>query len=157
MKRSAAVGQNPFWVVPVAAMLAVLVGCAGGYGKMKKVPEVTAAFVEHRLPSDHRFYYIGRDSMPYALIGIHNEYRLQSKFWKPIDPKSDAFKKMVETPYGYQENQVRGAFLIGPEGEPVGIWYSAYDFANFRVTEDKAVYVHSPYSPTDDFKVMEIP
>jgi hypothetical protein len=130
-------------------MLAFLFGCAGGYGRMEKGPEVTAAFVEHRLPSDYRFYYIGRDNMPYAVIGIRNEYQLQSKFWKLIDPESDAFRKMVKTPYGYQENPARGALLVGPDGQQVGIWYSAYDFANFRVTDDKDVYVYDPYSPTD--------
>ena len=157
MKRSAAVVQHPFLVVPLAAMLTFLFGCAGGYGRMEKGPEVTAAFVEHRLPSDYRYYYIGRDNMPYAVIGIRNEYRLQSKFWKAIDPESDAFRKMVETPYGYQEYQARGALLVGPDGEQVGIWYSAYDFANFRVTEDKDVYVYNPYTPTDDFDFKGIP
>lgn len=149
MKRFAVAVQHPFWVVLLAAMLGLLLGCAGGYGRLEKGPEVTAAFVEHRLPSDHRFYYTGRDSMPYAIVGIRNEYRFESKFWRPIDPESEAFQKMVKTPYGYQQNQVRGAFLIGPDGERVGMWYSAYDFASFRVTEDRAVYVRSPYNPTD--------
>jgi hypothetical protein len=149
MKRSATVAHNPFWVVPLAVMLALFFGCAGGYGRLEKGPEVTAAFVEHRLPSDYRFYYTGRDNMPYAIVGIRDGYRFQSKFWKPIDPDSDAFKKMVRSPYGYQQSQVRGAFLIGPDGERVGMWYSAYDFASFRVTADRAVYVHSPYNPTD--------
>ena len=149
MKRNEAVFPNPTWLLFLAAVLMIF-SCAGGYGRMQKRPEVTAAFLEQRLSPDYRYYYIGRDNLPYAIIGIKDGYQLKSRFWKPIDPDSEAFREMVQTPYGYQENQVRGAYLIGPDGNRVGLWYSAYDFAQFRVTEDKEVYVDNPYSPTDD-------
>lgn len=148
MKPFAAKTRRLHWLLPAAGLVLWLSACAGGYGGLNKTPDVTQMFVESRLPEDHSYYFIGRETMPYAVIGIKDGYQLQSRFWKPVDPDTDRFRKMVRSPYGHQSYPPMGAYMVGPEGNRVGLWYSTYDFASFRVTEDKTVYVYNPYDPT---------
>jgi hypothetical protein len=136
----------------LAAMIGLLVwpqlGCAGDYGRLSRDPAVTAAFKEGRFSSDYRFYYVGRENQPYALVGIAEGYAFRSKFWKTVDPGTETFRKMVDHPYGFQHRAPYGAYILDSKGNRVGVWFSAFDLANVRVTDDRGVIVHNPYSPT---------
>ncbi len=138
------------WLIAAAAMLAatVISGCAGGYGRLHRDPAVTAVFKEGRFQSDYKFYYIGRESLPYAVVGIRDGYEFRSRFWKPIDPGTETFRKMVAHPYGFQESAPYGAYILDSDGKRVGIWFSSFDLTTVRVTQDGGVYVHNPYLPS---------
>jgi hypothetical protein len=137
----------------VLALLAVAwSGCSFDYGRLNRDPEITAAFAESRFPSDLRYFYIGRSGMPHAIVGIREGYEFRSKFWKPVDPTSDMFQKMVRNPYGSDQSKPYGAYLLDAKGNRVGVVYTAFDLVDLRVTDDKGVYVFDPYRPTGGFK-----
>ena len=137
------------WLVLPAVVLS---GCAGDWGRLNRDSEVTAAFMESRFPSDYRYFYTGRSGMPYVIVGIRDGYEFRSRFWTPVDPNSEAFLKMVRNPYGSHQSKPYGAYLVDTKGNRVGILYTAFGLVNFRVTDDKGVYVYSPYRPSGGFK-----
>ena len=143
-------GVMAFAVLGVIVLAGLLAGCGGGYGRLNRDSAVTAAFSDGRFSSDYSFYYIGRETMPYAIVGIREGYTFAAKFWKPIDPDTEPFRKMVLHPYGFRESQPYGAHLLDANNNRVGIIYTAYDLIHLRVTDEKEVLVYNPYSPGDN-------
>jgi hypothetical protein len=145
-KRSAA-GR----VVLIAAALAALLwGCAAGpYGSLQRTPEVTRMFRENQAPEGFRYYVNGRSEMPYAIVGLDPAYRLEDRFWEPIAPNTPEFAARVrfiwEPRVWYRFETGRGAWIRGPEGETIGIWYSMYPDTSIVVEKDNRVIVHSPH------------
>jgi hypothetical protein len=136
-----------FATVGILILAGLLAGCSGDYGRLKRDSAVAGAFSDNRFSSAHTFYYIGRENMPYAIVGIREGYVFASKFWKPIDPDTETFRKMVLHPYGFRESQPYGAHLLDANGNRVGIIYTAYDLIHFRVNDEKEVTVYNPYRP----------
>lgn len=118
--------------VPLTALLAVLTffsGFAGcdNYGKILRDPALTRAFRNNQVDTAYAYYYLGRSSMPYAIAGIDRRYALDSKFWQLVDSGTDEFKKMVFWVWTDHNYEPHGAYILGPGGEKVGIYYSSID------------------------------
>lgn len=126
-------------------------GCAGSYGRLQSGDEITRAFEQMHLPENYLFYYNGRANMPYAIVGIKQGYTLRSELWKPVNPETDQFRKMVANPYSPDLEPPHGARILDSSGKQVGIWYSTYYRTTVQVTEEKQVIVHSPYEPACTF------
>ena len=45
---------------------------------------------------EFNYYYTGRDTMPYAIIGIDHGYTVPSRYWIPLDPDPAQLKKMSQ-------------------------------------------------------------
>ena len=126
-----------------------------GYGRLDRDSSVSTAFAENNFETDFQFYYNGRINQPYAIIGIREGYEFRSRFWTPIESSSETFEKMVRHPYGFQQYPPYGAHILDSSGNRIGIWYSAFDFTTIQVTEDRKVYVKSPYSPNDIMRPLK--
>jgi len=132
-------------ILLVAALL--VAGCAGTYGRLKTSPEVSGAFAAKRMLADYHYFYDGRETLPYAIIGIKNGYTLASKFWTPI-PHGDAkFAKLVEGISASSLAYAHGSYILDPDGNSVGIWFSTVPHATVEFLADRRVRVYSPYSP----------
>ena len=147
MKPSLA-GQIKAAAATVILPVLLFTACTLNHGRLNRDPAVTDAFLENRFSADYQFYYIGREGLPYAIIGIRDGYRFRSRFWTPVDSSAEKFQKMVKHPHGYQNYRPYGAHILDANGNRVGIWYSSYDFTSIRVTENREVYISNPYSPT---------
>jgi hypothetical protein len=130
----------------------VLAGCAGtgNYGRLAPNDKVKNAFETYQLPSDYQYYYSGPDAYPKALIGIQNEYRLESKFWKPVDLTTTQLKKWLELGGrprpGYNLDR-NGSDILAPDGRQVGIWYAVKnwkDRATVKMIDDKTLNISPP-------------
>jgi hypothetical protein len=130
----------------MTAMLALSVGCAGNFGRLKRDVEVQRAFETNQLPSDYKYYYYGHGE-PYAIFGIEPQYEMDSKMWRDLSPDTEEFRFMIRfmwEDYGYYKF---GADILDPNGKKVGIYYSAIRETAFKFIGDNQIEVipHTPF------------
>lgn len=134
------------WMLPAAvfcALLLFLAGCAPtNHGRFKLNDQVGQAFREGRVDPGFRYYFAGRETMPYAIIGIDAAYTVPSKFWIHFEPDAEQLKQMSNNVFGRLTSLPYGAYLLGPDGNVIGIWYAAIDNRSVSVNpEDRTVQV----------------
>jgi hypothetical protein len=142
-----------------------MASCAGSgnYGRLFPNDDVKKTFETYQLPPDHTYYYSGPDAFPRAIIGIRNEYHLESKFWKPVELTQKLLKRWLEmggrSRDGYYMNR-NGSDILTPDGRQIGIWYSVKnwkDRATVKMIDDKTVNVSPPLRDQSGQKRMVIP
>jgi hypothetical protein len=122
----------------------------GNYGRLVPDDKVKDTFETYQLPPDYTYYYSGPDAYPRAVIGIRNEYHLESKFWKPVDLTQTLLKRWLEMGGRSRENydlSRNGSEILAPDGRQVGIWYALKnwkDRATVKMIDDKTVAVSTP-------------
>lgn len=112
----------------------VLTGCATTIDKkgsgVISSREATAIWNSYKIFPNYNYYYSGPKSRPNFLIGIDDKYRLTSKFWIPIDLKSEMLNNWFnwyQPRVGYSQDPY-GAFIVGANNERIGLWYSMLDW-----------------------------
>jgi len=93
--------------------------------------EATEIWHTYEILPNYHYYYAGPDTQPFYIIGIDDRYKLISKLWKPVDLTS----AMLKNWFNYFRPRVGGynplpygAFITGPNGERIGLWYSVLDW-----------------------------
>ena len=129
-------------------LLFLLCSCAGSnYGKLESSQEITKIFDNHRIIADHLYYYSGLQGVPDAIVGIHSNYSLKSKTWQQADLTSLLLKKWVYRMTYVHLVTPRGAWILGPDGNRIGVWYSARHQATVRVEKDNRLVIVPPLPP----------
>ena len=129
-------------------LLFLLCSCTtSNYGKLQPSPEITKIFDDNRILSDHSYYYSGLQGVPDAIVGIHSGYSLKSKMWQQIDFSSFLLRKLVERMGYVHMITPRGAWILGPDGNRIGVWYSARHQTAVRVGQDNRVAIAPPPPP----------
>ncbi len=117
-------------------------GCLGTYGRLHWDPQVTTAFKTHEVQKDFNYYYYGVGNRTFAMAGISNDYVMESKMWREVQPDTEEFKGLIsrawENSY-YQPYDPRGAHILNPEGKQVGIWYSSLRFVTVKFGENNRI------------------
>ena len=129
-----------------------MTSCAGtgNYGKLVPDDNVKKTFETYQLPPDYTYYYSGPDAMPKALIGIQNDFHLESKFWKPVELTHKQLKRWFEKGgISRRDHDLsrNGAEILAPDGRQIGIWYAMKnwkDRATIKMIDDKTVNVSPP-------------
>ena len=132
--------------------VAFMASCAGtgNYGKLVHNDKVKTAFETYQIPPNHTYYYSGPDAFPRAIIGIRNEYHLESKFWKPVELTHKLLKRWFEKGGISRDDRDlsrNGAEILAPDGRQIGIWYAMRnwkDRATIKMIDDKTVNVSTP-------------
>lgn len=141
-----------------------MMGCftPGGYGKLVPNDKVKNTFETYQLPPGYTYYYSGPDAYPKALLGIRNEYRLESRYWKPVDLTQPVLKKWLEIDGrprpGYNLTR-NGSDIMAPDGRQIGVWYAVRnwkDRATIKMIDDNTVNVSPPLIDVSDSK-LKIP
>ena len=132
-----------YFIVPVMGIfvLALITGCAGTYGSLKRDAEVRQAFEANQVPMEYKYYYYGFDTQPYVIFGIEPKYELNSRMWLEVMPDTPEFKKMTRwiwEDYGYYKF---GADILDPQGKKVGVFYSAIRGTSFKFSNDNQIMV----------------
>ena len=123
-------------------LAAMISGCFENYGRLKRNPEVTKAFKTNQVEQSYKYYYYGRSNQPYVIVGIDREYHMKSFMWREVDHSGDKFAEMI---YWIWEDIVyapyyeKGAEILDPQGEKVGLWYSPIWWAAIRFHEDNRI------------------
>ena len=117
------------------------------YGKLKSNPEVTQAFEAYQILPNHKYYYRGTYSRPLVIVGINENYKLNSKLWVEIDPKSKDFRILIDK-ISLQgtggATQPWGFSILDPAASDVGVWYSALRAAAVEINENGQIVNLSP-------------
>ncbi len=107
-------------------------GCAatnpgsGTYGRLNRNREVSQIFRSYEILPDHRYYYSGSDAYPSVVIGIHKDYTLVAKFWKPVDITPGILQSWLgwsRESLGLYYYKIEGSYIVGGKGQQVGVWF----------------------------------
>jgi len=118
-------------------VLFTLTGCAATAGKKSAgvvhSQEATDIWHSYEVLPNYNYYISGAESRPWYIIGIDEKYKLTSKNWKPVDLTPEMLNKWINyyRPRVGYDLKVYGSFILNPDGERVGLWYS---MRTWRVT-----------------------
>jgi hypothetical protein len=117
----------------------LLAGCsAANRGGLRNSREVSRAFETFHVFPDHRYFYLNQENSPYAVVGLHKDYRLEDQLYTEVDPNSKTFEKVVELVerFPVRGSFTYGAYIIDPQGQQIGVWFSSLN-AGIKVDPEK--------------------
>ncbi len=117
------------------------------YGQLKSNKEATQAFESYQILPDHKYYYRGTYSRPIAVVGIKEDYVLNSKLWVEIDLKSKDFRTLINKVSLQGSGSTThpwGFIILDHSGRDVGVWYSAIRAAAVEINENGQIVNLSP-------------
>ncbi|MCG6894047.1 MAG: hypothetical protein LJE65_10610 [Desulfobacteraceae bacterium] len=134
--------------LPVAAAMLIAVtlaaGCAGSFTYGQRDAELTQAFSSHQFPPGYRYYFLGGENRPYAIVGLEPDYTLSNKFYKPVTEADRPMEKLVDALYEVPYSRPDAAHIVDLQGRRIGVWYSSARLVSFRVDpEARSVSVFS--------------
>jgi hypothetical protein len=118
----------------------IALGCAANVriGGQKISGEVTRIFESNQVLPNHRYYHIGWDTRPYAIVGLKEPYHMTSKLWLEFDADSETLKKRVDALEIFSErgyNRAYGYYLVDKAGNRIGVWYSSITIFSAAVND----------------------
>ena len=133
----------------VALSMWMLGGCsaASKNGRLQRNSAVTELFETQQIMPDHSYYYNGFQAIPYAIVAIDNQYTLRSSAWLEIKPDPDYLKQLVTRMQIVYSGIPHGAWIMGPNAERLGIWYSTERQTAVRLREDNSILLAVPVRP----------
>ena len=132
----------------LALMMAVSSGCSvPNYGRLQSSHEVTQAFQDKQILSDHQYYFSGNQRIPYGIIGIGSKYRLRTSHWKAIDLNPALLNQLTYRMTHVFSLEPRGAWILDQDGNRVGIWYSSRYQTTVKIEKDNFVVIVTPEPP----------
>jgi len=106
-------------------ILTLVAGCSGTYGSYRRDPGVQQSFESNRVPADYKYFYYGQDNEPIAVFGVEKKYEMNSYMWREVSADATEFRDLITwvwADYGYD---IFGADILDPEGNKVGVLYTA--------------------------------
>ena len=134
-------------IVAFFLVLALSPAAAFDYGKLQRDRETTRLFQKYEVLPDHTYYTSGQGNIPFAIIGIHNDYTLRKGPWQQVDISPQLLRGWVDkmdTIYGFQPY---GSKILDNNGKQVGIWFSSKQWTTVVLEENNGVVVFSPEPP----------
>ena len=121
------------WVV----LMLMLFGCNTNYGRFARSAEVDLAFRQGDHQPGYQYYYAGRDTMPYAIIGIDRSYTVPSQYWLAFEPQAEQLVKMSGNMYGQGHDYPSGSHILDPDGTIIGVWFSSVRLPSVKVDQQR--------------------
>ena len=144
-------------VLTVICVVLIAACATGNRGSLMGSPEATDMFKLERPPADHRFYFHGWVGEPDAVIGVHQDYTLESDLWREVDLEQIPLRLLVDRMTRREPTNFRGAVLRDPEGNRMGIWFSDSTGATIKMAGEKRIAFIRPHPrpierDDDDFR-----
>ena len=138
----------------LVGLQSTLTGCAATAtnSAVTNSQEATDIWHSYEILPNYHYYFWGPVSQPFYIIGIDEKYQLTPSHWKPVDLTPAMLKNWfnyIRPRVGYSMDPF-GAFIIGPNNERVGLWYSVKDWratGAATVGEDNTISVTRPARP----------
>ena len=130
-------------------LIGLLCSCAttSHYGQLQSSHDITQLFEKAQVLSDHTYYYSGLQGVPDAIIGIHPNYMLRAKLWQQVDFSHLTLKKWIFRMNYVHLVRPQGAWILGPDGDRLGIWFSAERQTSVRLDSENRLIVAPPLPP----------
>jgi hypothetical protein len=116
-------------------------GCsAANRGGLRNSREVGRAFETFHAYPGYRYWYYNQENNPYAVVGLGQTYRIEDINWKEVDPNSKTFEKVIGLVESFPVRSAfaYGAFILDPQGQQIGVWYSSLN-AGIRVNPETGI------------------
>jgi hypothetical protein len=117
------------------------------YGAIKRDRGVTRQFQTYKVLAEHKYYTTGQGTIPLAIIGIQNSYKLRPGIWKPIEittPLLRGWVTQMDNIYGYPPY---GSVILDDNGKRLGIWYSSKQWTTVIIEEKNEIAILAPDPP----------
>ena len=125
-----------------------LSSCAAqNIGKLQSSAEITQIFEDQQLLTNHLYYYSGLQGVPDAIIGIHPNYSLRTDRWQRVELTSATLKTWIFRMKSIQLVRPQGAWILDPDGNRIGIWFSALRQTPVRLAQNNRVIIVPPKPP----------
>lgn len=146
--RSFSTGRRWAAAVLGLSLFFVLSACATqNNGKLQSSAEITKKFEDHQILPDYIYYFSGLQGVPDAIIAIHSSYSLRTDQWRQFDLNSVTLKTWISRMQAVQLIQPQGAWILDPDGNRVGIWFSGMRQTAVRLQPNNRVVIAPPKSP----------
>ena len=131
-------------------VLFFLMGCLGS-GKLQSNSELLAQYRGGALSKTYNYYYCGRSTIPYAVVGIDNTYGFNDRLWFKIESEQAVYEKISNLSDLHMDSGAMVASdVLDGQGNKIGVWFSHYRFTPVRVDNDtRTVEVLNPYNPNE--------
>jgi hypothetical protein len=139
--------------VLLAVVAALVAGCATAHrGGLRNSREVARAFETLHVYPDHRYWHYNLENNPYAVVGLAPPYRIEDINWREVDPDSKTFEKVVGLVERFPATGsfTFGAFILDPQGQTVGVWYSSLNAGIVVNPETRIVTITTAMPWVDD-------
>jgi hypothetical protein len=134
----------------VTILALALAGCAAGSrARLDRSQEVFDAFSEAKVLPGYRYYTVGPQNTPDAILGIGSSYTLKGEQWTERDMTSELLKKTVWLMNDLYSGTASGgglfgSYVVSETGVQVGVWYSAVGTTQVSVGSGGEVSVQPP-------------
>ncbi|MCP3942826.1 MAG: hypothetical protein GY710_15255 [Desulfobacteraceae bacterium] len=130
-------------------LLFFLIGCLGSSGKLKFNSALLDQYRAKVLSKTYNYYYCGRSTIPYAVVGIDDTYEFSTRFWFKIESEQAVYKKIANlSDFEPNSGPLVGSDILDENGNKIGVWFSHYRYTVVRVIpESRRVEVFNPYKP----------
>lgn len=141
------------WVIALLFLFLALAGCAvPNQARLIRSGEVNRLVESATILPDHIYYYTGPEARPDAIIAIGDHYTLASKYWIRVDITEEILEDwnlIIDNASRYRD-YYEGYWILTPEGERAGFWYSQYEYSVIRFPDLSTIIVYTPFVPTED-------
>jgi hypothetical protein len=131
-----------YGIIGVLAFAALLVaGCSGANrGGLRNSREVGRAFEIFHAEPNYGYWYYNQENNPYAVVGLQQPYRLVDINWREVYPNSKTFEKVIGLVQSFpvRGSFTYGAYILDPQAQQIGMWYSSLD-AGIKVNPETKV------------------
>ena len=149
-KYETSIGKKRLWPFAVVGLglIGLLCSCTThNYGKLQSSYDITEMFEKAQILPDHVYFYSGLQGVPDAIVGIHPNYTLRAKTWQQIDFSHTTLKKWIYRMNYVQLVTPQGARILGPEGDRLGVWFSAQRQTAVRLDKENRLVIAPPLPP----------
>jgi hypothetical protein len=134
-------------VLPVFTNAIDIPGLKFKYGALERSRDVTKKFETYQILPDHKYYTHGWGSVPYAIIGVRNNFKLRKGLWKEVEitaPLLRSWIRQMDSIYGYQPY---GSRILDHKGNQIGVWYSSKQWTTIVIEEENQIAIFAPEAP----------
>jgi hypothetical protein len=127
---------------------ALIGGCAAGSrARLERSQQVYQDFMAGNVLPGHRYYTTGPQSAPDAILGVSDKYTLKSERWTEREFSPQVLKELVgrmNTDFKSPVAGLLGAYVQGPEGQRIGVWYSGVGITTVELLSETEVRIDPP-------------
>ena len=140
--RKRATAHTIFMLCTGLMTLFLVAGCSQNYGRIHWDENVTQAFENNQVDPNYNFYQYTVGRRVFAIVGLDPKLQLQSSIWRELAADTEDFKVATSRIwYNYTKTpeDPRGAIILNPSGEDVGVYFSSIRFLSIRFEPDNQV------------------
>lgn len=133
----------------VLGLVGLFCSCAttNNFGQLQSSHDITRLFDNAQILTDHIYYYSGLQGVPDAIIAIHPNYTLRARLWQQVDLSHGTLKKWTFRMNYVHLVRPKGAWILGPDGDRLGIWFSAQRQTSVRLDRENRLIIAPPEPP----------